>query len=188
MPLLDHFSWIAPHYDRMAGVRDISKLADVFGLPAPGILLDAGGGTGRISHALNGLIPCRVVVDVAPGMLRQARAKPGVEVAGAESEHLPFADNTFDRIIMVDALHHVADATLTTSELFRVLKPGGRLVIEEPDIRRFGVKLVALGEKLLFMRSHFVAPPVIAEMLRYPNTKIKIDTEAYIAWVIVEKG
>jgi hypothetical protein len=43
----------------------------------------------------------------------------------------------------------------------RVLHPGGRLVIEEPDIRLWGVKLASLAERLLLMRSRFTS---IAEL------------------------
>ena len=59
---------------------------------------------------------------------------------------------------MVDALHHVIHQGQTAREMYRVLKPGGRIVIEEPDIRKFGVKLIAVAEKLLLMRSHFLSP------------------------------
>ena len=59
---------------------------------------------------------------------------------------------------MVDALHHVINHGQTAREMYRVLKPGGRIVIEEPDIRSFYVKLIAVAEKLLLMRSHFLSP------------------------------
>jgi demethylmenaquinone methyltransferase/2-methoxy-6-polyprenyl-1,4-benzoquinol methylase len=51
----------------------------------------------------------------------------------------------------------------------RVLEPEGRSVIEEPDIRTFGVKLVALAEKILLMRSHFLSPIQIASL--FPRGK-----------------
>ena len=67
-----------------------------------------------------------------------------------------------------------------------MLKPGGRLVIEEPDVRTWQVKIVAVVEKLALMRSHFLSPPQIAALLP-PEAKIKIEKEGYNAWVIVEK-
>ncbi len=57
---------------------------------------------------------------------------------------------------MVNALHHVCNQQETVNELWRTLQPGGRIVIEEPDVRTFAVKLFALGEKLALMRSHFL--------------------------------
>jgi demethylmenaquinone methyltransferase/2-methoxy-6-polyprenyl-1,4-benzoquinol methylase len=71
-------------------------------------------------------------------------------------------------------------------ELFRVLAPGGLLVIEEPDLRRFAVKLIAVAEKLALMRSHFLAPDAIAAL--FPQTAVvRIMTDGNNAWVIAEK-
>jgi demethylmenaquinone methyltransferase/2-methoxy-6-polyprenyl-1,4-benzoquinol methylase len=105
----------------------------------------------------------------------------------SRTEKLPFADGTFARIIMVDALHHVIDQRETLDELWRLLQPGGRLVIEEPDLRLFGVKLLAIAEKLALMRSHFLSPPHIAELLNYPDARVHIETSSFNAWVIAKK-
>jgi demethylmenaquinone methyltransferase/2-methoxy-6-polyprenyl-1,4-benzoquinol methylase len=88
---------------------------------------------------------------------------------------------------MVDALHHVIDQQQTADELWRVLKPGGRLVIEEPDIRAWSVKLIAAFEKLALMRSHFLAPPQVVSLFAHQPAKAWIETKGYNAWVIVEK-
>ena len=86
---------------------------------------------------------------------------------------------------MVDALHHFIDHADSAREMFRVLQPGGILVIEEPDIRTFGVKLIALAEKLLLMRSHFLTPDQIMKLFSSGEKKVK--SEDGTAWVIVRK-
>ncbi len=188
MPLIDHFGIIAPLYTQPLPPGRTAQIAGLLGLPHPGRLLDAGGGTGRISAGLGRWIARRVVADVSAGMLRQAAAWPDLSPAQAETERLPFADGSFDRILLIDALHHVADAAQTAAELWRVLKPGGRLLIEEPDIRRGAVKLVALGEKALLMRSHFLPPERIAGLFAAPAARVRVTVDGLIAWVVVDKA
>jgi ubiquinone/menaquinone biosynthesis C-methylase UbiE len=182
MPL-DHFRLIAPIYAR-ARYRAIEKMCEYAALPAAGRLLDVGGGTGRVASALSGLVGEVIVTDISMGMLEKA-PRPTLQPACCFSEFLPFPDNSFERVIMVDALHHVVDQAATACEMLRVLLPGGRLVIEEPDIRAFAVKLIAVGEKLLWMRSHFLAPAQIASL--FPHAKTRIFTDGPTAWIVVEK-
>lgn len=181
----DHFDFLAPHYDRVIRFQRLEKMLNLLSLPAPGRLLDAGGGTGRVAEHLRPHVDEIVVADISTGMLAQARAK-SLNAACVESERLPFAESTFDRVLMVDALHHVIHQAQTVSELYRVLKPGGRLVIEEPDVRTFAVKLIAVAEKLALMRSHFLTPPQIAALLP-SDAQVTIETEDYNAWVIAVK-
>ncbi len=187
MPILDHFDFLAPIYDKVFKPSDRAWLLKLVDPPAEGRLLDAGGGTGRISQLLVDVTHQVVVADLSEEMLRQTWQKTGLEPACALTETLPFPDNTFDRCLIVDALHHVYDHKKTALELLRVVKPGGRLVIEEPDIRTFGVKLLALMEKILLMRTQFIAPPEIA---RYFDglAAVGIRTKGVISWVIVDKS
>jgi demethylmenaquinone methyltransferase/2-methoxy-6-polyprenyl-1,4-benzoquinol methylase len=147
-------------------------------------LLDVGGGTGRVSSTIRDLVDEVVIADVSFGMLDKADRSALKPVCGG-SESLPFADNFFERVIMVDALHHVIDHADSAREMLRVLKPGGVLVIEEPDIRTFGVKLIALAEKLLLMRSHFLAPNEIVKL--FAEGEKNIRAEDGTAWVVIKK-
>ena len=64
----------------------------------------------------------------------------------------------------------------------------GRLVLEEPDIRTFAVKLIACGEKLALMRSNFLSPLLIAGFFQVPNAHVRVETAKSNAWIIVEKA
>lgn len=183
MPAFDHFAAIASIYARVTYSKS-HIMREVASLPVRGRLLDAGGGTGRVSSAIRDLVDEVVIADVSFGMLEKADRSTLKPVCGG-SESLPFADNFFERIIMVDALHHVINQTDSAREMLRVLKPGGVLVIEEPDIRTFGVKLIALAEKLLLMRSHFLAPDEIVKL--FAEGEKSIRAEDGTAWVIIKK-
>jgi demethylmenaquinone methyltransferase/2-methoxy-6-polyprenyl-1,4-benzoquinol methylase len=111
-------------------------------------------------------------------MLREARQKQMIACCGL-AEHLPFADGAFDRIVMVDTFHHLHDQHVAAKETLRVLRPGGRLVIEEPDIRRWSVKLVALGERLLLMRSRFYSIADLASVFKEAGARIVAIEEGY---------
>src|SRR5690606_14409370 len=125
-------------------------------------VVDVGGGTGRVAQLLRAEGHPVVVLDENWSMLQQARQKDGLGVLRGQSEKLPLASRSVERILMVDALHHVASQEHTARELWRVLKPGGTIVIEEPDLRRLVVRLLALAEKAALMRSRFLEPEAIA--------------------------
>jgi ubiquinone/menaquinone biosynthesis C-methylase UbiE len=179
----DHFDIIAPIYARVT-YSSLDKMREIAGLPVKGRLLDIGGGTGRVASALRDDVDEVVIADVSMGMLKQTH-RSTLRPVCSHSESLPFSDNFFERVIMVDALHHVIDQPTSTREMLRVLKPGGRIIIEEPDINTFTVKLIAMAEKLLLMRSHFLSPLQIATL--FPAGSTKIVKEDSSAWVVISK-
>lgn len=162
--MFDHFDLLAPIYERLIPPPDPDVLRTLLELSAEHALLDAAGGTGRVAGMFAASVARAVVCDASPRMLDQARRK-GLETVQAELERLPFADATFDRVLLVDAFHHVKDQRVALRELLRVLKPSGRLVIEEPDVRRLPVKIVAMLEKLFLMRSHFKTAAAMAMLI-----------------------
>jgi len=187
MPIFDHFGIAAPIYDRVFRSRNSEKLIELTDLPVSGMLLDAGGGTGRISYALTEFASKIIVADLSLDMLYRASTKEGLECICSHTESLPFSNGSFDRVIMVDALHHVINHETTLKELWRVVKIGGRIVIEEPDIRTLPVRAIALAEKLAMMRSHFLAPLDIYKFFDTLDAQVKVEAEKYNAWVIVDK-
>lgn len=185
--VMDHFDFMAPFYDRLAAKPDMGHFQQLLKLPCDGRLLDAGGGTARISSHLSGLIRQVVVSDLSYRMLKQASRKPVLPV-GARVEQLPFPDETFDRILIVDALHHFSDQHGALRDLLRVLKGGGRLVIEEYDLSHMGVKLLALAEKILGMGSRFLRLDEISAMIDANGVCAKIEhSSRFTACIIADK-
>jgi demethylmenaquinone methyltransferase/2-methoxy-6-polyprenyl-1,4-benzoquinol methylase len=187
MPIFDHFDLLASRYEHYIKPKDPQELWELAALPVNGALLDAGGGTGRVAQHMRGKANPVIVADLSFKMLVEASEKNGLCLVCSPTERLPFPDQTFARIIMVDALHHVYDQQATVDELWRTLKPGGRIIIEEPDVRRFAVKLVALAEKLALMRSRILSPRRIAGLFQYTEARVRIEINGYIAWVIADK-
>ncbi|MBN2011595.1 methyltransferase domain-containing protein [candidate division KSB1 bacterium] len=169
--MIDHFRLFAPIYDRVFPAPTKDELQHRYHLPASGWLLDAGGGTGRISRQLTPLIDNIVTADISQPMLKQGAVSPTLVATQASVTYLPFPNDTFSRIIVVDAFHHFQKQQQALRELVRVLAPAGRLIIEEPDISLKIVKLVALAETIALMRSQFHPAPAIEAMLQQHHLK-----------------
>lgn len=183
-----HFDLLASSYDRLIAPPDPDQLRSLLRLPTAGWLLEAGGGTGRIASLMRPLVGRLVISDLSAPMLSQAQAKGIACPVQAHAERLPFPDEHFDRVLAVDALHHFADQHQAIGELIRVLKPGGRLVIEEPDINRFPVKLIALAEKLALMGSHFYSPQRIRYMMLAHGLPAYVQNDGqFTAWIFGDK-
>ncbi len=184
----DHFALFAPFYDRVFEFMEPTRLRALLRLPADGWLLDAGGGTGRVADALCGQADNIVVVDLSAAMLRETRQKACLAAARSHVERLPFPDAAFDRILVVDAFHHFCDQEEAAADLMRVLKPGGRLVIEEPNIELWSVKLVALAERLALMRSRFFSPADMRQMFEMLGGRAAVELDdGTTAWIVVDK-
>ncbi len=189
MPLIDHFHILSPIYEKVIPLRNREEIIHHTALPVDGNLLDAGGGTGRVIKGLKGLATKIYLLDLSLSMLDQAADIPEITRINAHTEAFPFPTEFFDRIIMIDALHHVCDHQETIDEMWRVLKPGGRIVIQEPDYNRFAVKLVALAEKIALMRSHFLSPEQIKDLFsKFQAHQIEVIQKDFNAWVTVDKS
>lgn len=152
----NHFDIISPIYEHFGNFDRSHPMLDLLELPDRGLVVDIGGGTGRVACAIaeDGL-PV-VVVDVSAGMLKRALGKPGLMPLMADAAALPFRSGSVSRVLIVDALHHIRQQSETIRELCRLLEPGGVGVVVEPDISVFAVKLIRLMELVLLMGSHFL--------------------------------
>lgn len=106
-------------------------------LQAPSVrrVLDIGCGTGQLATRLAQTLPrVRVVgCDFSVGMLQRAAARSDGKHAArwvrGDAGRLPFRDGAFDAAVSTEAFHWFPDQDAALRELFRVLAPGGRLLL-----------------------------------------------------------
>jgi ubiquinone/menaquinone biosynthesis C-methylase UbiE len=150
-------AWV--DYDQLAGVYDRDRAVPLEALepwrtalaaylpPASGLpVLDLGAGTGLFAVAIAHWFGTDVVaVEPSQGMRRQARtrAHPQVTCVAGVGEQLPLRDSCCDSAWLSTVIHHLSDLAACASELRRVLRPGGWVLIRSafPDRPEPGTQL-----------------------------------------------
>jgi len=100
----------------------------------PGLTVgDLGCGTGQVSELLSPHVATIIAVDGSTDMVQAARRRlkgaHHVDVRRGDMEALPIADGTLDVAILALVLHHLPEPARALSEVRRVLKPGGRVLM-----------------------------------------------------------
>jgi len=133
------FDDVAKHYDRTNDVLSMGnsfiwRIATTRAVAAVAgeRILDIAAGTGTSSAALAKSGADVVAADFSPGMIEVGRQKhPSISFVVADATDLPFADGEFDAVTASFGLRNVENPKKALAEMYRVLKPGGRLVICE---------------------------------------------------------
>jgi ubiquinone/menaquinone biosynthesis C-methylase UbiE len=99
-------------------------------------ILDIGCGTGILLQLLapSGKGLKLYGLDIAPGMVEVAQAKLGkaAEIRQGSASYLPYDDCTFEHVTCSTSFHHYPEPQKALCEMFRVLKPGGKLILLDP--------------------------------------------------------
>jgi ubiquinone/menaquinone biosynthesis C-methylase UbiE len=138
-------NWVLP---RLLDLAMRNQILDTYRhsaiTPAQGLVLEIGVGSG-LNLSLYGPAVRRVVgLDPSTGLLHMARKRVAqtlvsVSLVRASAQSIPFADATFDAIVMTWTLCSISNPIEALAEMRRVLKPGGQLLFVEhglsPEIR-----------------------------------------------------
>lgn len=109
----------------------IAFLGETHGLQC----LDIGGDNGVISYLLCARGGIWKSADLDEKAVRCIRALVKQEVVQIDGRRTPFQDNEFDRVVIIDFLEHIQTDKEFINELFRIIKPGGELTLNVPNIK-----------------------------------------------------
>ncbi len=136
--LFDHvahnYNWISQVLSFGTGNWHRETMLLQAGLSEGMCILDVACGPGTISRHAQKIVKRDgyvVGLDPSMGMLKEAQRNGLAYVSRGLAEYLPFSSGTFDFVVMGYALRHVSDLRHTFDEYFRVLKPGGKILILE---------------------------------------------------------
>jgi demethylmenaquinone methyltransferase/2-methoxy-6-polyprenyl-1,4-benzoquinol methylase len=162
------FNRFSPCYDSFMqrwGLYHVESIKQALNPKGPGqSLLDVGGGTGYLASCVADRYARAVVADLSPGMLSVARSR-NLETVEASATELPFKEGEFDVVLCTDALHHIKQIERAVSEMCRVLKPGGAILIHEFHVQGWKGFIFFWFERLFVDDSVFITPAELQTLM-----------------------
>ncbi|MCY3415071.1 MAG: class I SAM-dependent methyltransferase [Candidatus Heimdallarchaeota archaeon] len=172
MPI--HFDLLAPIYNKIIKQKFPEQIINGCQLFDEGKLLEIGGGTGRFASYFLERVHEVHIVEPSKKMIAQIEKNypDAFIIKHGFAEDLPYMENSFEHIVISDALHHFEDQEKAVKEVYRVLKPGGCIAIEEIHPKTFWGRMIVLMEKVLLMGSKFYSPERLMELFKQNNFEI----------------
>ncbi|MBP7777954.1 MAG: methyltransferase domain-containing protein [Acidobacteria bacterium] len=118
-----------------SGRRRITTILEYLDLQSGDRVLDCGCGLGWCLNVMGELFDCALYgVDIDRARLTRAANEigPRSQLLAASAAHLPFLDDSVDKIVLSEVLEHVADDAAVLREVYRVLRPGGVVAVTVP--------------------------------------------------------
>ncbi len=178
------FDGVASRYDLMNDVLSLGQhrlwRREVVRAVAPlkgERVLDLAAGTGSSSRPFADAGALVIPTDLSLGMVTEGkRRQPDLAFVNADALALPFADDSFDAVTICYGLRNVEDTDAALTEMRRVTRPGGRLVVLEFSTPTWG------PFRALYQRYLVRALPVVSGILSSNPRAYDYLAESILAW------
>ena len=174
--IIKQFSKQAIHFAEMPGHNDdqaLTHIAEFARLSPDDEVLDVACGSGIVARSFARTASRVVGMDLTPAMLAEAGrlaemdGLKNVEWCRGDVENLPWPDGTYSLVVSRYAFHHITNQARVLSEMVRVARPGGRLVLVDPVLPREQVDAYDEFERLIdASHSGVLIVDELQEMLR----------------------
>lgn len=156
-------------------------------------ILDIGTGLGIYIYRLSQHAPDAkfIGIDIDEENLRQARNIRGnSELILMSAENLGFRDNTFDAVLMIEVLEHISNDKKSIAEIYRVLKPRGKLIVTAPNkLFPFETHGFRIGSKIYGTKGFgFPLLTYLPERLRRYLANVRVYTLYLLKKLLAEEG
>ena len=160
------FDIIAPIYARvhLSDEKTFETLVRLAEFKETDKILDLGGGTGRIAKFFTEKVKEIVVLDSSGAMIVECKKNGKINCLIGGAENIPFGEGYFDKVIIIDAFHHFKNQKKAVSEIRRILKENGKLIIEEVNFGKIGNWLLEKLEMIVGAKSKIFMPESLVKM------------------------
>ncbi len=146
-------------------------------------VLDIGCGTGLLAARIRRALPSTEVVgcDFSYGMLRRARTRShDIGWTQGDATRLPFRSCSFDAVLSTESFHWIPDQEMALAEFFRVVAPGGRLLLALIAPRfQLVSQATRLGSQLLGQPVTWPTRSQMCEQVEAAGFRVESQTRLY---------
>ncbi len=184
------FDKVYKYYDKFMAIFNLYKLKDIedaLSIHKDEVVVDIGGGTGFLAHHICNSCNTVYVLDESEKMLSRVEKRANVKVIKGNALSTPFESGSMDTVIMSDVFHHIKEQEELISEISRILKDSGKIVIMDFHKNHIRTKLLIVFEFILFGRLFFRTKDEVKALLKKHFHISKVYDKGYYFIFVGEK-
>lgn len=185
------FDKVYHKYDKFMNFFKLYKLDEIkeaLGLKGDEIVVDIGGGTGKLAEFLRDSCNKFYVLDESEGMLSRVRKDEKIIPVLGNAMDTDFETNSVDVVILSDVLHHIENQAKLIDEISRILKENGKLLIMDFEKKHFKTRILICFERILFGRLRFRTQKEVLDLLEEKFVIKELFDYSYYFIVVGEKN
>lgn len=163
------FDRVFNHYDnfiRLFNLNKMDEIKDVLDLCGNEVIVDMGGGTGKLAKYLSEDCNIIYVLDESEGMLSNVNENEKVVPMLGDALDTSFDSNSIDIVIVSDMLHHIKNQEKLIEEICRILKKSGKILIMEFEKKHIKTQILKIFEYILFGKLYFLSSEEVANLVK----------------------